>query len=48
MSVLVNSMLKGKGRVDGAKLWLVACLGGGPQLLLLCVCDKALYHDVGV
>jgi len=48
MSVLVNSMLKGEGRMDGAKLWPVACLGGRPQLLLLCVCDKALYHDAGV
>ncbi len=48
MPVLVSSVLKGKGRMDGAKLWPVACLGGRPQLLLLCVYDKALYHDVGV
>ena len=32
MPVLVNSMLKGEGRMDGAKLWPVACLGGRPQL----------------
>ena len=31
MSVLVNSMLKGEGRMDSAKLWPVACLGGRPQ-----------------
>ena len=45
MSVLVNSMLKGEGRMDSAKLWPVACLGGRPQLLLLCVCDKALNYS---
>ncbi|DBA79816.1 TPA: hypothetical protein ACH3X1_008476 [Trebouxia sp. C0004] len=43
-----HSMLKGEGRMDGAKLWPVACLGGRSQLLRLCVCDKALYHDAGV
>jgi len=48
MPMLVNSMLKGESRMDGAKLWPVACLGGRPQLLLLCVCDKALYHDVSI
>jgi len=48
MPVLVNTMLQSEGRMDGAKLWPVACLGGRPQLLLLCVCDKALYHDVGI
>ena len=46
--MLVNSMLKGEGRMNGAKLWLVACLGGRLQLLLLCVCDKTLYYDAGI
>ena len=41
-------MLKGAGRIAGAKLWPVACLGGRPQCLLLCVCDKAPYHGAGV
>ena len=48
MPVFVNNILKGEGRMDGAKLWPVAYLGGRSQLLLLCVCDKALYHDAGV
>ncbi len=47
MPVFVNDMLKGEGKMDGAKLWPIACLGGRPQLLLLCVFDKALYHDAG-
>ncbi len=50
MQVFINDMLKGKGRMDGAKLWPIACLGGRSQLLLLllCVCDKALYHDAAL
>ena len=48
MPVLVNDMLKGKGKMDGAKLWQTTCLGGGPQLLLLCVLDKAMYRDAGM
>ena len=39
MPVFVNDMLKSEGRMDGAKLRPVACLGGGPQLLLFCVLD---------
>ena len=47
MPVLVNDMLKAKGRVDGAKLWPIPCLSAGPQLLQLSVLDQALYHDAG-
>ena len=48
MPVFVNDMLKGEGRVDGAKLGPIACLSVGAQLLLLCVLDQALYHDAGI
>ena len=30
MPVFINDMLKGEGRMDGAKLWPITCLGGGP------------------
>ena len=36
MPVLVNSMLKGEGRMNGAKLWPVACLGGRPLFVQVC------------
>ncbi len=31
--------------MDGTKLWLIPGVGGGLQLLLLCVLDQALHHD---
>ncbi len=37
MPVFVNDMLKGEGKMNGAKLWPIACPDGGLQLLLLCV-----------
>ena len=43
MLVLVNDILKGEGRVDGAKL----CLSAGSQLPLLIVLGP-LYHDTGI
>ncbi len=48
MPVFVHDMLKGKGRMDGVKLRPITYLGGGPQLLLLRVLDKVLYHDFGI
>ena len=45
MPVLANDMLKGEGRVDGAKLRPLHCLNAEPQLLQL---DQALYHDAGI
>ncbi len=54
MHVLGDDMLKGEGRMRGAKFqpnWIVyriAYLGGVLQLLLICILDKALYHDVGM
>ena len=48
MSVLVNDMLKGKGKVTGAKLWAIACLSARSQLLLLSVLFQALHHDAGI
>ena len=48
MPVLVNDMLKGEGRVDGAKLWAIACLSAGSQLFLLSVLDQTLYHDASI
>ena len=41
-------MLKGEGRVIGAKLWAIACLSDVPQLLLLSVLDQALHHDASI
>jgi len=48
MPVLVNDMLKGEGRVDGAKLWEIACLSAESQLFLLSVLDQTLYHDASI
>ena len=43
MFVFVTEMLRGQGRMNGAKLWPVGCVGDGLTLLLLCVLDKALH-----
>ena len=48
MPVLVNDMLKGEGRVDGAKLWAIAYLSAGSQLFLHSVLDQTLYNDASI
>jgi hypothetical protein len=54
MQALGDDMLKGEGRMCDAKSqpnWIVhriAHPGGVLQLLLICILDKALYHDVGM
>ncbi len=42
------NMLKGKGRMQSAKLRSIACLTGGPQLLLHGVLGQALCYDASM
>jgi len=42
------NMRKGEGRMESAKLRSIACLTGGPQLLLHGVLGQALCYDASI